>query len=97
MKLLTRSQSNEKSPSADSLLFKSLLSEGKKEEALKLSDDILAQSRLLDQRDFETEAWIRMERALLGEMENNELGQDCLLYTSPSPRDKRQSRMPSSA
>ena len=24
-------------------------------------------------------------------------GQDCLLYTSPSPRDKRQSRMPSSA
>ena len=25
------------------------------------------------------------------------LGKDCLLYTSPSPRDKRQSRMPSSA
>ena len=24
-------------------------------------------------------------------------GPDCLLYTSPSPRDKRQSRMPSSA
>ena len=27
----------------------------------------------------------------------NLLGTDCLLYTSPSPRDKRQSRMPSSA
>ena len=26
-----------------------------------------------------------------------EISQDCLLYTSPSPRDKRQSRMPSSA
>ena len=26
-----------------------------------------------------------------------ELFQTCLLYTSPSPRDKRQSRMPSSA
>ena len=26
-----------------------------------------------------------------------ELPMDCLLYTSPSPRDKRQSRMPSSA
>ena len=26
-----------------------------------------------------------------------ELMRDCLLYTSPSPRDKRQSRMPSSA
>ena len=25
------------------------------------------------------------------------LAQHCLLYTSPSPRDKRQSRMPSSA
>ena len=25
------------------------------------------------------------------------LDTDCLLYTSPSPRDKRQSRMPSSA
>ena len=24
-------------------------------------------------------------------------GKGCLLYTSPSPRDKRQSRMPSSA
>ena len=28
---------------------------------------------------------------------NPETGQPCLLYTSPSPRDKRQSRMPSSA
>ena len=27
----------------------------------------------------------------------SEEGMDCLLYTSPSPRDKRQSRMPSSA
>ena len=25
------------------------------------------------------------------------VNKDCLLYTSPSPRDKRQSRMPSSA
>ena len=76
MKLLTGAQSSENSSSADSLLFKSLLSEGKKEEALKLSENILAQSRLLDQRDFETEAWIRMERALLGGMENSDLGQE---------------------
>ena len=27
----------------------------------------------------------------------NDLYKPCLLYTSPSPRDKRQSRMPSSA
>ena len=37
-----------------------------------------------------------------GKVEENEtftsaLVRDCLLYTSPSPRDKRQSRMPSSA
>ena len=28
---------------------------------------------------------------------NDKLDKDCLLYTSPSPRDKRQYRMPSSA
>ena len=27
----------------------------------------------------------------------SDIHRDCLLYTSPSPRDKRQSRMPSSA
>ena len=34
-----------------------------------------------------------------GELEddNRRRATDCLLYTSPSPRDKRQSRMPSSA
>ena len=30
-------------------------------------------------------------------LEKNGNAFDCLLYTSPSPRDKRQSRMPSSA
>ena len=34
---------------------------------------------------------VRRWRALAGKND------DCLLYTSPSPRDKRQSRMPSSA
>ena len=36
-----------------------------------------------------------------GKYQKGQLGKDknnnCLLYTSPSPRDKRQSRMPSSA
>ena len=31
------------------------------------------------------------------QLANNMMDQTCLLYTSPSPRDKRQSRMPSSA
>ena len=30
-------------------------------------------------------------------LDENPSSKDCLLYTSPSPRDKRQSRMPSSA
>ena len=32
-----------------------------------------------------------------GVVESVKTASDCLLYTSPSPRDKRQSRMPSSA
>ena len=32
-----------------------------------------------------------------GKRYDREAYQSCLLYTSPSPRDKRQSRMPSSA
>ena len=35
-------------------------------------------------------------RNIFGES-NEDVNRNCLLYTSPSPRDKRQSRMPSSA
>ena len=35
--------------------------------------------------------------AVFGALHLSEPGDVCLLYTSPSPRDKRQSRMPSSA
>ena len=34
---------------------------------------------------------------ILAEQKENLRSEACLLYTSPSPRDKRQSRMPSSA
>ena len=33
----------------------------------------------------------------IAKLHSNEMGLDCLLYTSPSPRDQRGSRMPSSA
>ena len=36
-------------------------------------------------------------KARVAEKINDEWVTHCLLYTSPSPRDKRQSRMPSSA
>ena len=47
----------------------------------------------IDSRPSETAKAKRITRQLtqLGDYNN------CLLYTSPSPRDKRQSRMPSSA
>ena len=40
------------------------------------------------------DGWPQLKQAFAQDMG---LGSDCLLYTSPSPRDKRQSRMPSSA
>ena len=61
---------------SDSLLFKSLLSEGKTEKALALSESILEESRNLGDRDFEAEAWIRMERALLGAIEPENVGNE---------------------
>ena len=64
-----------KSPSK-TVLFKSLLSEGNKEQALELSEKILEESRSLEDRNFEEEAWIRMERALLGAIEQEKVGNE---------------------
>ena len=57
-----------------SILFQSLLSDGNTEKALEVSEKILEESRRLGNRDFETEAWIRMERALLGAIETANVG-----------------------
>ena len=43
------------------------------------------------------ERWRKDQAFSLPQGESKRLCIDCLLYTSPSPRDKRQSRMPSSA
>ena len=61
---------------SDSLLFQSLLSVGNTEKALELSEKILKKSRNLEDRDFEAEAWIRMERALLGAIEPANVGNE---------------------
>ena len=39
----------------------------------------------------------KVEKQILGNRENIEYFHICLLYTSPSPRDRQKSRMPSSA
>ncbi len=72
--------SNETTPTekttSDSLLFQTLLSEGHTEKALILSEKILERSRNLGDRDFESEAWIRMERALLGAIATENVGNE---------------------
>jgi hypothetical protein len=69
-------ETTHKETSTNSLLFQSLLSEGKTEKALELSEKILEESRSLEDRDFEAEAWIRMERALLGAIEPANVGNE---------------------
>ena len=63
-----------------------------------ISDKIILEfeSRVMD---FDLDAIVGIESRgfLYGFLLANKLGIPCLLYTSPSPRDKRQSRMPSSA
>ena len=51
-------------------------------------------------QDIHTHPALVAENPVLGKLITDDLQYDsrsCLLYTSPSPRDKRQSRMPSSA
>ena len=48
-------------------------------------------SKIREEDDAETEAFAK------GELAKFQREQSCLLYTSPSPRDAHESRMPSSA
>ena len=48
-------------------------------------------------KDLPDSVWEKGYAALPSELQHYVSFIDCLLYTSPSPRDKRQSRMPSSA
>ena len=65
-----------KDPSSESEIFRSFISEGKTKEALEISEIILAKSRNLNDRDYESEAWIRMERALLGACPPENIGSE---------------------
>ena len=65
------------------------------------NDDLKNAKRLLDffLINFPDAERIPLVLFWLGEISfiNGDIDDSCLLYTSPSPRDKRQSRMPSSA
>ena len=71
---MVASETSSERIAADSILFRSLLSEGKKEQAVKVSESILQHSRNLKDRHYETEAWIRMERSLLGVIGSEDVG-----------------------
>ena len=50
-------------------------------------------------RDHDGDPWKsgRVKLRVYGRHDNEQDIKDCLLYTSPSPRDRTRSRMPSSA
>ena len=74
---LVKESNLEKLPiEVDTILFKTLLSEGETEKALGVSKEILDNSRNLNDRDYVAEAWIRMERALLGAKANENIGEE---------------------
>ena len=57
--------------------------------------DFLSRPSSPDQVRFKDWRLIKAEALVIGRV--NQVGNDCLLYTSPSPRDLSTSRMPSSA
>ena len=68
---------NEISPLiADFMVFQNLLKEGNTKSAISLSNDILERSRSMSERDHLYEARIRMERALIGAIEEKEIGNE---------------------
>ena len=58
----------------DSILFRRMLSEGQTQQALELCENLLERSRGFEERNHESEAWLRMERALLGAVEIEKIG-----------------------
>ena len=65
---------------------------------MKLTSSELTSIRALIAGYRQSAAYLTRSADELDELlRNSEVYSDCLLYTSPSPRDKRQSRMPSSA
>ena len=50
-----------------------------------------------EQITFGQDEIIKNEKLLYEQINNVSMFNDCLLYTSPSPRDRTRSRMPSSA
>ena len=63
-------------------------------------EEVLANARIINESQLDTSKVLVLSTVKVKNIDNGttmEYTLVCLLYTSPSPRDKRQSRMPSSA
>ena len=60
----------------DTLIFQQMLSEGQVEEGLIFSNDLLIRSRSSEERDHLIEARLRMDRALIGSMDEAMIGEE---------------------
>tara|TARA_B110000263_G_scaffold55639_1_gene47096 strand:- start:321 stop:1166 length:846 start_codon:yes stop_codon:yes gene_type:complete len=60
----------------DTLIFQQMLSEGQIEDGLAFSNDLLSRSRSHDERDHLIETRLRMDRALIGSMDEATIGQE---------------------
>ena len=67
---------------------------------MKIQDNFLPQEQYETIKDTMMAAdfpWFYNSSVLYGTDHDNDISDSCLLYTSPSPRDRTRSRMPSSA
>ena len=89
------------SSEVDSETERMLLASSDEEEQLPKGESPLTIEELIEEESTETfryvdintsRYWKEVRRLLF-----NRMGSNCLLYTSPSPRDRTRSRMPSSA
>ena len=61
-------------------------------------EETLANARVIDESQLDVSKVLVLSKVRIKNLANNmEMNYTCLLYTSPSPRDTRRSRMPSSA
>ena len=54
-------------------------------------------SKITYKKEYDEFLGFKIDKPVFAQSVQDLEDKDCLLYTSPSPRDKRQSRMPSSA
>ena len=65
--------------------------------SLRLPNKALKKGTILTQADLWFLKEYGYQKIVCAKLEEGDLNEDCLLYTSPSPRDGLLSRMPSSA